>query len=168
VPRLRQLAIIFNGGYGAAAVDVAGIQAIAPRLGIEIVTFEIRRAEDITPAFDAIKAQAEALYVASDALVAANRTRIITLALGARLPTIFNSSGDYVRAGGLMSYASSFPAQFRRAAEFVDKILHGTKAADIPVEQATKFELVLNLTTAKALGLKIPESLLARADEVIE
>jgi putative ABC transport system substrate-binding protein len=168
VPRLHRLAIIFNGGYGPGKVDVREIQAVAPKLGIEVTTFDIRRAEDIAPAFDAIRAQADALYIASDALIAANRTRIITLALGARLPTTFNSSGDYVRAGGLMSYAPSYPAQFRRAADYVDKILHGTKAADIPVEQATKFEFVLSLTTAKALGLTIPESLLARADAVVE
>jgi len=168
VPRLHRLAIIFNGGYGPGKVDVREIQAIAPKLGIEVTTFDIRQAEDIASAFDTIRAQADALYIASDALIAANRTRIITLALGARLPTTFNSGGDYVRAGGLMSYAPSYPAQFRRAADYVDKILHGTKAADIPVEQAVKFEFVLNLTTAKALGLTIPESLLARADEVIE
>jgi putative tryptophan/tyrosine transport system substrate-binding protein len=168
VPRLHRLAIIFNGGYGPGKVDVREIQAVAPRLGIEVTTFDIRRAEDIAPAFDAIRAQADALYIASDALIAANRTRIITLALGARLPTTFNSSGDYVRAGGLMSYAPSYPAQFRRAADYVDKILHGIKVADIPVEQATKFEFVLNLKTAKTLGLDVPMTIQMTADEVIE
>ena len=154
--------------FAQAVLEMGEIKATARTLGLEVTPLEIRRAEDIAPAFDAIRAQADALYIASDALFAANRTRIITLALGARLPTTFNSGGDYVRAGGLMSYAPSYPAQFRRAADYVDKILHGTKAADIPVEQATKFQLVLNLTTAKALGLEIPPQLLARADEVIE
>jgi hypothetical protein len=134
---------------------------------VEVTTLEIRRAEDIAPAFEAIKAPADALYVVVDGLVAANRTRIITLALGARLPTIF-STRDYVQAGGLMSYGPNFPVLFRRTAELVDKILRGTKPGDIPVEQPTKFDLVLNLTTAKALGLKIPESFLLRADVVIE
>jgi putative ABC transport system substrate-binding protein len=102
-----------------------------------------------------------------DALVAANRTRVITFALGARLPTIFNNE-NFVQAGALMSYGPNFLDLFRRDAELADKILRGTKPGDIPVEQPTKFEFVLNLTTAKALGLTIPESLLLRADEVIE
>ncbi len=109
----------------------------------------------------------DALYVVVSALVVANRTRIITLALGARLPTIFNTR-EFVDAGGLMSYGPNYPDLFRRTAELVDKILRGTKPGDIPVEQPTKFEFVLNLTTAKALGLMIPESFLLRADEVIE
>ena len=168
VPHLHRLAIIFDGGYHAAVVEAGDVQVTAARLGIEVAKFEIRRADDIAPAFDTLTAQADALEVVGGALIAANRTRIVTLALGARLPTIFNSSRDYVQAGGLMSYAANFPAQFRRAAEFVDKILRGTKPADIPVEQPTKFDLAINLTTAKALGLKIPESVLALADEVIE
>ena len=113
------------------------------------------------------KAKADALYVVQDAFIAANRARIITLALGARLPTIFKTR-DYIQAGGLMSYGPNFPALFRRAAELVDKILRGTKPGDIPVEQPTKFDLVVNLTTAKVLGLTVPDMLLARADEVFE
>ena len=101
------------------------------------------------------------------ALVNANRTRIITLTLGARLPTIFFSR-DFVQAGALMSYGPNYADLFRRAGDCVDKILRGTKPADIPVEQPTKFEFVLNLTTAKAIGLTIPELFLLRADEVIE
>jgi putative tryptophan/tyrosine transport system substrate-binding protein len=89
------------------------------------------------------------------------------LALGARLPTIHNGR-EFVEAGGLMSYGSNWPSQFRRAADFVDKILRGAKPADLPVEQPTKFDLVVNLTTAKTLGLEVPPTLLARADEVIE
>jgi putative ABC transport system substrate-binding protein len=102
-----------------------------------------------------------------EALVDANRTRIITLALGARLPTIFNA-GYFVQAGALMSYGPNYSDLFRRTAEYVDKILRGTKPADIPVEQPTKFEFIINLKTANALGLTVPPTLLARADEVIE
>jgi putative ABC transport system substrate-binding protein len=134
---------------------------------LSLQPLEIRRAEDIAPAFGALGGQADALYVVSDALVAVNRTRIITFALSARLPTML-SYRDYVQAGGLMSYGPNFPDQFRHAADLVDKILRGTKPGDIPVAQPTKFDLVVNLTTAKALGLKIPESFLALADEVIE
>ena len=136
-------------------------------IGIEIAPLEIRRAEDIVPAFEALKGQADALYVVGDALVNANRTRIITFSLSARLPTIFNTR-SFVQASGLMSYGPNFSDQFRRTAELVDKILRGTKRGDIPVEQPSRFELVINLTTAKALGLTIPESFLLRADEVIE
>jgi putative tryptophan/tyrosine transport system substrate-binding protein len=168
VPHLHRLAIIFNGDYHSAMVEAGDVQVTASRLGIEVAKFDIKRAEDIAPAFDAIAAHVDALEVMGGAFIAANRTRIITLALGARLPTIFNSNRDYVQAGGLMSYAPNFPAQFRRAAEFVDKILRGTKPGDIPVEQPIKFDLTINLTTAKALGLTIPESFLSLADEVIE
>jgi len=167
VPQLHRLAIMFHVGYPAAALEAGDIQVTARRLGIEVATLEIRRAEDIASAFEVLKAP-DALYVASDPLIAANRPRIVTLALGARLPTIFNSDRDYVEAGGLMSYSANFPALFRRAANIADKILRGAKPGDIPVEQPTKFDLVINLTTAKALGLKIPESFLLRADEVIE
>jgi putative ABC transport system substrate-binding protein len=137
------------------------------RFGLEVVPLEIRRAEDIVPAFAGLKGQADALYVVSDTLVAANRTRIITLALGAKLPTIYGNR-EPVQGGGLMSYGPNLPALFWRAAELVDKILRGTKPADIPVEQPTKFDLVVNQTTAKVLGLTIPESFLSLADEVIE
>src|SRR5262249_36835007 len=128
---------------------------------------KIRQAEDITPAFDALKSRVEALYICTDPLVVSNRARIHTLAIGAHLPTIYNSR-EYVETGGLMSYGPSFLDQWKRAAEIVDKILRGTKPADIPVEQPTKFDLVINLTTAKVLGLEIPATLLSRADEVIE
>jgi putative ABC transport system substrate-binding protein len=160
-----------NVGYPESVLELSEVEATARKLGIAVAPLEIRQGEDIAPAFEALKAQgnlqADALYVVVDGVVAANGTRIITLALGARLPTIFNTRA-FVQAGGLMSYGPSFPDQFRRAAELVDKILRGTKPDDIPVEQPTIFELVVNLTTAKALGLTIPESFLARADEVIE
>jgi putative ABC transport system substrate-binding protein len=167
VPRLRRLAVIFDVGFPQAVLEVAEVQAAARTLGIEVAPLEIHRAEDITPAFEALKARADALYVVVNALVVANRTRIITLALGSRLPTIFNTR-EFVQAGGLMSYGPNYPDMFRRTADLVDKILRGTKPGDIPVEQPTKFEFVLNLTTAKALGLTIPEAFLLRADEVIE
>ena len=167
VPNLHRLAIMANVGDSQAVLEVGEVQAAARTLGLEVAPLEIRRAGDIAPVFETFKAQADALYVVQNALVAANRTRIITLALGARLPTIFNNR-SHVQAGGLMSYGPNFPDLFRRAADFADKILRGTKPSDIPVEQPTKFDLAFNLTTAKALGLAIPEPILSRADEVIE
>jgi putative tryptophan/tyrosine transport system substrate-binding protein len=167
LPSLRRLAIMTNIGNPAAVLETAAVQAMARTLGLEVDTLEIRRAEDIAPAFEALKGRAEALYVIPDALVSTNRVRINTLVLAARLPTM-HGERDYVEAGGLMSYGPNFPNQFRRAADYVDKILRGAKPADIPVEQPTKFDLVINLTTAKALGLTIPESFLLRADEVID
>jgi ABC-type uncharacterized transport system substrate-binding protein len=167
VPGLRRLGIMGNFSNPPLALELNEVQEMANRLGLEVVTCEIRRAEDIAPAFDTLKARAEALYVEADTLVVANRTRIIILALAARLPAIFNSR-EYVKEGALLSYGPNFPELFRRAADYVDKILRGTKPGDIPVEQPTKLDLVVNLTTAKALGLTVPDTLLARADEVIE
>jgi putative tryptophan/tyrosine transport system substrate-binding protein len=167
VPGLRRLAIIANVDYPAAAQEIDAIQAAAGTLGLDVLAFKIRQAEDIAPAFEALKGRAEALYVVGDALVFTHRVRINTLALTARLPTIFFLR-EYVEAGGLMSYGPNFPDLFRRAADYVNKILRGAKAGDIPVEQPTKFDLIINLTTAKALGLSIPESFLVRADGVIE
>jgi putative ABC transport system substrate-binding protein len=167
VPSLRRLAIMVNPGASAAIVEMDEAQAAAKMLDLDIAAFEIRRAEDIAPAFEALKGRAEALYVVADPLITSNRLRINILALGARLPTM-HGFREYVEAGGLMSYGANFPDLFRRAADFVDKILRGTKPADIPVEQPTKFDLVINLTTAKAIGLKIPEAFLLRADELIE
>jgi len=167
LPRLRRLATIGNASNPQAVLEMGEVQVVARGLGIEVAPLEIRRAEDIAPAFEALKAQTDALYIVGDALVNTNRTRIMTFSLGARLPTIFNAR-SFVEAGGLMSYGPNFSDQFRRTAELVDKILRGTKPGDIPVEQPSRFELVINLTTAKVLGLTIPPTLLARADEVIE
>ena len=167
LPRLRRLAIIANIGNPTPARQMREARTAAQALGLEVVPLEIRRAEDIAPAFATLNAQADALTVVQDALVLANLSRVMTFALTARLPTIFVSR-EFVPFGGLMSYGASLPALFRRAADFVDKILRGTKPGDIPVEQPTKFDLVINLTTAKALGLTVPDTLLARADEVIE
>jgi len=167
VPSLRRLAIMANAGYPAAVLEMAEVQATTRTLGLDVVTLELRRAEDIAPAFEALKGRAEALYVCAESLVTTNRVRINTLALAARLPTM-HSIREYVEAGGLMSYGPNFPDLWRRAGDLVDKILRGAKPADIPVEQPTKFDLIINLTTAKALGLDVPPTLLARADEVIE
>jgi len=167
VPGLRRLAIMGNVGNPANVLDMAKVQAAARSLGLDAVIFEIRRAEDIAPTFEALTGRMDALYVPADALINTNRIRINTLALGARLPTM-HGSRDYVEAGGLMSYGVNFADQFRRAADYVDRILRGAKPADLPVQQPTKFELVINLKTAKALGLLIPDRLLALADEVIE
>ena len=147
--------------------ETGEVQTAARALGFELAPLEIRRAEDIATGFAALKGQADALYIAQDTLTNANRTQIIAFALGARLPTIVSSS-DIVKAGALMSYGPNYPAMFRRAAEYVDKILRGANPGEIPVEQPTKFDLVINLTTAKAIGLAVPESVLLRADKVIE
>jgi putative ABC transport system substrate-binding protein len=167
VPGLRRVAIIANISNPFTVLELSEVQSAASALGLEVDKLEIRRAQDITPAFEALKGRADALYVCIDALVNANRIRINTLALGARMPTM-HGSRDYVEAGGLMSYGANFPDLFRRAADYVDRILRGANPRDLPVEQPTKFDLVVNLTTAKALGLDIPPSLLARADEVLE
>jgi putative tryptophan/tyrosine transport system substrate-binding protein len=167
VPGLRRLAIMANVGNPASVLDMDEAEATARTLGLEVIRSEIRRADDIASAFDALKDRAEALYVCVDPLVNTHRIRVNTLALGARLPTI-HGLREYVEAGGLMSYGLNLPDLLRRAADYVDKILRGAKPGDIPVEQPIKFDLVINLTTAKALGLEIPASLLARADEVIE
>ena len=167
VPGLRRLAILGNIGNPFSVLEIAEVQAAARRLGVEVATFEIGRAEDIAPAFKALKSRGEALYVSADPLVTTNRVRINTLALGARLPTM-SAFREYVEAGGLMSYGANFPDMYRRAADLVDKILRGAKPADLPIEQPTKFDLVVNMITATALGIDVPPMLLARADEVIE
>jgi putative tryptophan/tyrosine transport system substrate-binding protein len=167
IPDLRRLAVIGNASYPAAVVEMGEVQTAASTLGHDATRLEIRRAEDIAPAVEGIKGGADALYVAADPLATSNRMRIGTLALGARVPTM-NGAREYVEAGGLISYGASYSDLHRRAADLVDKILRGTKPADIPVEQPTKFELVVNLITARALGLTISPMLLARADEVIE
>jgi putative tryptophan/tyrosine transport system substrate-binding protein len=167
VPGLRRLAIMGNVGNPVTVVELREVRVAAGRLGLEVHSLEIRRAQDIALSFEALKGHADALYVCIDALIDTHRIRINTLALGARLPTM-HASREYAEAGGLMSFGPNFPDLFRRAAEYVDKILRGAKPGDIPVEQPTKFDLVINLTTAKALGLEVPPTLLARADEVIE
>jgi putative ABC transport system substrate-binding protein len=167
MPGIRRLAIMGNVDNPVNVLEMREIREACAALGLEVDALEIRRTADIVPAFEALKRCAEALYIAADPLVIANQIRINTLALGARVPTM-HGLREYVEAGGLMSYGANFPDLFRRSAEYADKILRGAKPADLPVEQPTKFELVINLITAKALGLTVPETLLARADEVIE
>ena len=167
VPGLRSLAIIGNVGYPASVLEMSEVQAAAGTVGLKVATLEIRRAEDIAPAFEALKDQVEALYICGDSLTATNRNRILTFALAARLPTM-SPNREQLEHGGFISYGPNWPDLYRRAAEIVDKILRGAKPADLPVEQPTKFDLVVNLITAKALGLTVPPTLLARADEVIE
>src|SRR6516225_9680195 len=167
VPGLRRLAVIGDVEYTATVQEIAEVRAAARTLGLDLDVLEIRRAEDIAGAYPALKAGSQALYVCASPLVNANHARINTLALGARLPTM-HAVRDFLGAAGLMSYGPSIVHSFRRAADYVDKILRGAKPVDLPVEQPTKFDLVFNLTTAKALDLEIPAMLLARADEVIE
>jgi putative tryptophan/tyrosine transport system substrate-binding protein len=167
VPRLHRLAALADVGNPFTALELAELQGAARIFAIEFATFEIRRAEDVAHAFESLRGHAHALYVPPNPIMFVNRTRINTLARAARLPTMYNVR-EYVEAGGLMSYGPNWPHMWRRAADFVDKILRGAKPSDLPVEQPTKFELVVNLTTAKALGIEVPPTLLARADEVIE
>jgi putative ABC transport system substrate-binding protein len=167
LPGFKRLAILVNVGYPAAVLETGQVEALAGTLGIEVIRAEIRRAEDFAPAIEAVKGRADALYVCTDSFANSNRAVINSAALVAQLPTM-QGFKESVRAGGLMSYGANFPALFRRAGEFADKILRGTKPGDLPVEQPTKFDLVINLRTARALGLSVPPTLLATADEVIE
>jgi ABC-type uncharacterized transport system substrate-binding protein len=167
IPGLRRLAIMANVGNPQTALEMGEVQTAARTLGLEVALLEFRRAEDIVPGFETLKGRADALYVCPDPLVTTNRIRINALALRAQLPTI-HGIREYVKAGGLMSYGTNYADLWRRAGDYVDKILRGTKPGDLPVEQPTRFELVINLSAAKALGLTLPASLLARADEVIE
>ena len=150
----------------ASLLEMKEVEIAARALGLEIDVIAITKGEEIL-LLRMLKDRSGALYVVGDPLIFTNRVRISTLAANTQVPTMYNFQ-EYVQAGGLMSYGPNFPDLFRRAAEYVDKILRGANPADIPVEQPTKFELVINLKTAKALGLEVPPTLLARADEVIE
>ena len=167
VPGLRQLAVLADTDNPYVKLDVSQLRQAGAGLGVEVTTFEMRRGEDIDPAFEALKGRVQALYVPATPVAMVNRVRIHTLALAAHVPMMLGVR-EYVEAGGLMSYGPNWPHMWGRAADFVDKILRGAKPADLPVEQPTKFDLVINITTAKALGLEVPPTLLARADEVIE
>jgi putative ABC transport system substrate-binding protein len=167
-PGLRRVAILANAEYPARLSEIADVEAAARGLGLNVAAFDIRPAQEFAPVFDTIRAGgAEALYVVGDAFMNSNRALLATSAIDARLATIYVAR-EYVEAGGLMSYGANIPHLFRRSAELVDKILRGAKPSDIPVEQPTTFELVINLKTAKALGLSLPATLVALADEVIE
>jgi putative ABC transport system substrate-binding protein len=167
IPNLSRLAVIANSGNPPSVVEAHEVQVRGRALGLDVDTLEIRGPSDIAPAFDTLKVRAQALYVCNDPLAVTNRIEINTMALAARLPTVYGSRVQ-AEAGGLISYAPSFSDLFRRTADIVDKILRGAKPGDIPVEQPTKFEFIINLTTAKALGLTIPASLMSLADELIE
>ena len=168
VPGLARLALMGNVTNKFSVLEMAQLGAAASALGLEVAAFEIRQAQDIARAFEGLRDRADALYVCTDAAVIhTNRIQINSSALNERLPTM-HGARTYIEGGGLMSYGPSFREMFRRSADIVDKILRGTNPGDIPVEQPTKFDLVVNLTTAKTLGLTIPESFLARADDVIE
>ena len=164
VTNLRRFAVLFDVGYSGSELQMRELQTTAHKLGVEVEPTRIRRSENIAPSFEALKFQkVDALYVVENSLTMANGRQIAASALSARLPTAFGA-----RDGGLMSYGPKYADLFRRAAEIVDKILRGAKPGDIPVEELTNFELVVNLSTAKALGLAVPPTLLATADEVIE
>jgi putative ABC transport system substrate-binding protein len=167
LPNLQRFALIADAGYPASVLEVAEVQAAAGKVGLDIDVLAIRQAADIAPAFQGLRSGTQALYVCPSALINTNYIRINTLALGARLPTI-HADRDFIAAAGLMSYGPNYADLFRHAGDFVDRILKGAKPADLPVEQPTKFQLVINLTTAKALGLTVPDKLLALADEIIE
>src|SRR5713101_5734953 len=167
MPSLRKLAVLAFVGNTGNELELNEVQAAAKTLGLEVVMLEIRRADDLAPAFETLRGRAEALYVPANPLANTNRVLINDLALGARMPTV-HGFRQYVETGGLISYGPSTTELFRRAAEYVDKSLRGAKPGDLPVEQPTKFDLIINLKTAKILGLELSPALLARADEVIE
>ncbi len=167
VPGLHRLAILANPSSPNVMLEVSDAQTAARTLGLDVTISEMRQTADVNSTFELLKSRADALFVVADPLVNTNRMLIGTLALGARLPTMC-AFRELVEAGCLVSYGPNLPDLYRRAAEFADKILRGAKPADIPVEQPTKFELVINLKTAKALGITVPPVVLARADEVIE
>jgi ABC-type uncharacterized transport system substrate-binding protein len=167
IPGLGQLGYIANANNQTSMRNVREVEAAAAKLALQITPLDIRSAEDVAPAMETLKGRAQALYVVGDPLIADNQIQINTLALAARLPTM-HGSRNYVTSGGLLSYGPNYSDLFRRAGDYVDKILKGEKPADIPVELPTRIELIVNLKTAKAIGLKIPETFLVRADKVIE
>src|SRR5262249_9874441 len=167
VPNLTRLAVIANVAQSDPAREMREVEAAGRGLGLDVFALELRRPEDIEPAFAALDRRADALFVVGDPLTYTHRADINGLAVGVRLPAIYANS-DFVAAGGLISYGTNFPDLFRRAAHYVDKILRGAKPGDLPIEQPVKFDLAMNLRTPKALGIEVPPTLLARADEVIE
>ena len=163
----RRLAILTDSVSPFAALEVSAVKDAIAKVDFEVAVHEIKQADDIAPAIESLKNSADALYILSEPLFRTNRSRISALALDAKLPTIFGAR-EYVEAGGLMSYGANFTDLFRRAGDYVDKILRGANAGDLPVQQPTKFDLIVNLKTARAIGLNISPAFLARADEVIE
>ena len=168
VPKLSRVAVLrYSGPGGSPAYFGRETEAAARLLGLTLQLYEVRAPEELEGAFAAMTtARAEGLFVADAAFLYVHGQRIVDLAAQSRLPAVY-SWRERVQAGGLMAYGSDYPAMFRRAGFYVDKILHGANPGDLPVEQPTKFNLVINLKTAKALGLTIPQSILLQADEVI-
>lgn len=167
-PNLSRVALLWNPASPVEPIGFRQLLAAAPAVGVEILSVEVRSPDDFKMAFAAVASRgAHALLAHGNPVNFEGRKRIADFTLRNRIPSIYGS-GLFVEAGGLMSYAPSFNDLFRRAATYVDKILKGAKPADLPVEQPTKFELVINLKTAKALGLKIPPSIMVQADRVIE
>ena len=167
VPNMRRLAVLGNAASPNNVMERGEIRQVASSFNLELLLPDLETEQEIGPAIRAFKDRADALFVQTDPLTNTHRAQINSLALDARLPTSFGAR-EYAQAGGLISYGPSFTDLFRRAGDFVDKILRGTKPGDLPVQQPVKFDLVVNLKTAKALGLTISTTLLARADEVIE
>jgi putative ABC transport system substrate-binding protein len=167
LPGLRRLAVMANPENLQTALEMREVHAAAEALQLELSILEIRSAQDITRAFANLASRAEALYVVADPIVLSNRMQINILAAGERLPTM-HGSREQVEAGGLISYGAGYSDLWRRAGDYIDKILRGVRPADIPIEQPTKFELVVNLAAAVALRIDLPPTLLARADEAVE
>jgi putative ABC transport system substrate-binding protein len=167
VPGFRRLGIMGNIGVPNAVLELKEVEAAAAMFGLEVVVLQVKKAEDIAPGIESLRGRVDALYICTDPLLTTHRVRINTIAVSEKLPTMYPFR-EYVQSGGLMSYGPNLPDLFRRAAEHVDKILRGAKPANIPVEQPIKYDLIVNLTTGKALGLKISEAFLLRANEVIE
>jgi ABC-type uncharacterized transport system substrate-binding protein len=167
VPTVTEFAILANVADPGATLEMRSVQELAPSLGLTIIPLEVRSVEDIDSGFSSLRGRAKALFVCADPFVFTNRQRILSLAVGAGLPTMTDAR-EFVLAGGLMSYGPNFPDLFRRAGEYVDKILRGAQPGDLPVEQPTKFDLVVSVPNAKALGVEAPPTVLAVADEVIE
>ena len=166
IPNLRHLSALTNVASGFLR-EAEGVRAAAAALNIEVDILELRTADDIAPALATLAGHADGLYVLSEPLVNAHRAKILETVTAAKIPTVFGFR-EFVDAGGLMSYGANFSDLFRRAADFTDSILRGAKPADMPVQRPVKFDLIVNLKAAKALGLKIPESFLVLADEIIE
>lgn len=166
-PHVKRLGILLNANNPASVSETREVESAARSMGLSAVTLEFRSGDDLPAAFHKSADHTDAVYVCADPVVNTNRTRISTLAVAGRLPMILDNR-EFVAAGGLMSYGPNLTDLFRRAGDYVDKILRGAKPADLPVEQPTKFDLAINLKTARALGITVPPTLLARADEVIE
>jgi ABC-type uncharacterized transport system substrate-binding protein len=168
IPRLSRVAVLWNPTNQGGPLQWKGTQSAARRFGVTLQSHEVKDPNDFPRALSAMtRGRPDALLILGSPLTTAYRPIIVEFATKQRVPTMFMLKAD-VEGGGLMAYSASLPDTFRRAAHYVDRILKGAKAADLPIEQPTKFELVINLKTAKALGLTIPQSLLVRADELIQ